>query len=224
VTDPEDGPIDCSRVEVTFVLGHDEHGHGEENQFGCSGTLPTEIDDASHGGYIFGVVSATYTDNGANGQPALTTVSQQIIQDKLQQVEFARDQSGTTVGNSADTGAGQQRGSLDPGDWLALNNRVNLQNINAVTVRTSGGSAATVGQPRFAIQVRLDAPDGPVLTTIAVNATSGNNAFTSTTVPITDPGGSRRLYLVFQPVSGGPATGFGNLNWIEFVGQGVGAP
>ncbi|WP_238454302.1 carbohydrate-binding protein [Micromonospora sp. ATA51] len=222
VTDPEDGPVDCSKVEVTFVLGHDQHGHGEANQFGCSGVLPTEPDDASHGGYIYGVVSASYTDQGANGQPALTTVDQQIVQAKRQEVEFATDETGTTVGASADTGGGQQRGSLDPGDWIAINNTVNLKNMQSVTLRTSGGSAATAGQPRFGVQFRLDSPTGPLLTTATVNATSGNNAFTSTTVPLTDPGGSHKLYLVFTTVPGGAASGFGNLNWVEFAGQGIG--
>ncbi|PZG00261.1 hypothetical protein C1I93_03090 [Micromonospora endophytica] len=222
VTDPEDGPIDCNRVEVTFVLGHDDHGHGGANAFGCSGVLSTDPDDAGHGGYIYGVISASYTDNGANGQPALTTIGQQVIQDKLQQVEFARDQSGTTVGNSADAGGGQQRGSLDPGDWIAVNGTVNLRNINSVTLRTSGGSAATAGQPRFNVEFRRDSPTGPLLTTATVNATTGNNAFTSTTVPITDPGDTFRLYLVFTTVEGGPASGFGNLNWVQFNGQGIG--
>ncbi|MEU4369215.1 ThuA domain-containing protein [Micromonospora chersina] len=222
VTDPEDGPVDCAKVEVTFVLGHDSHGHGEANQFGCSGVLPTDADDASHGGYIYGVVSASYTDKGANGQPALTTVDQQIIQAKRQEVEFATEESGTTVGTSADTGGGQQRGSLDPGDWIAINNTVNLTNMQSVTLRTSGGSAATAGQPRFGVQFRLDSPTGPLLATATVNATSGNNAFTSTTVPVTDPGGTHRLYLVLTTVPGGPASGFGNLNWVEFTGQGIG--
>ncbi|PSK66637.1 Microbial collagenase [Micromonospora sp. MH33] len=222
VTDPEDGPVDCAKVEVTFVLGHDTHGHGEANQFGCSGVLPTDADDASHGGYIYGVVSASYTDQGANGQPALTTVDQQIVQAKRQEVEFATEESGTTVGTSADTGGGQQRGSLDPGDWIAINNTVNLKNMQSVTLRTSGGSAATAGQPRFGVQFRLDSPTGPLLATATVNATSGNNAFTSTTVPVTDPGGTHKLYLVLTTVPGGPASGFGNLNWVEFTGQGIG--
>ncbi|MEU1838505.1 ThuA domain-containing protein [Micromonospora chersina] len=222
VTDPEDGPVDCAKVEVTFVLGHDSHGHGEANQFGCSGVLPTDADDASHGGYIYGVVSASYTDKGANGQPALTTVDQQVVQAKRQEVEFATEESGTTVGTSADTGGGQQRGSLDPGDWIAINNTVNLKNMQSVTLRTSGGSAATAGQPRFGVQFRLDSPTGPLLATATVNATSGNNAFTSTTVPVTDPGGTHKLYLVLTTVPGGPASGFGNLNWVEFTGQGIG--
>ncbi|MFF3856563.1 ThuA domain-containing protein [Micromonospora sp. NPDC002575] len=222
VTDPEDGPVDCSKVEVTFVLGHDQHGHGGANAFGCSGVLPTDPDDASHGGYIYGVISASYTDRGANGQPALTTVDQQVIQAKRQDVEFAADQSGTTVANTSDVGAGQQRGSLDPGDWIAINGTVNLTNMQSVTLRTSGGSAATAGQPRFGVEFRLDSPTGPLLTTATVNATTGNTVFTSTTVPFTDPGGTRRLYLVFTAVPGGPASGFGNLNWVEFNGQGIG--
>ncbi len=27
VTDPEDGEIDCSKVTVEYILGHDNHGH-----------------------------------------------------------------------------------------------------------------------------------------------------------------------------------------------------
>ena len=63
-TDPEDGPIDCSRVTVTFVLVHDQHGHGEDSETGCTGTLSTIADDASHGGYIAGGISVSYTDAG----------------------------------------------------------------------------------------------------------------------------------------------------------------
>ena len=47
VTDPEDGAIDCSRVEVTFVLVHDTHGHAEESVNGCSGVLHTVAEDAA---------------------------------------------------------------------------------------------------------------------------------------------------------------------------------
>ena len=37
VSDPEDRAVDCTKVEVTFVLVHDTHGHAEENETGCSG-------------------------------------------------------------------------------------------------------------------------------------------------------------------------------------------
>jgi PKD repeat protein/type 1 glutamine amidotransferase len=228
VSDPEDGAIDCNRVKVTFVLVHDQHGHAQTDQLGCSGVLPTDADDASHGGYIAGAVSASYTDLGANGQPALTTIDQNVVQVRRQQVEYVQQQLGTTVAAAPaaepDPGGGQVRGSLDPGDWLALNNGFNLANMDKrITFRFAGGSAATVGQPRAAVEIREGAADGPLVTTVTLAATSGNNAYGSQTfdLPLV---GTKRLYLVFRAVAGGPATGFGNLNWVEFSGPGAGVP
>ncbi|WP_308112911.1 Ig-like domain-containing protein [Streptomyces sp. DH12] len=73
VTDPEDGAVDCSRVKVTFVIGHDSHGHPQTSATGCTGTLRT-LADGEHdpNANIFGVVDAEYTDRGAGGQPAST--------------------------------------------------------------------------------------------------------------------------------------------------------
>src|SRR5881397_2781459 len=89
VTDPEDGAIVCAEVQVTFVLGHDTHGHAEASTTGCSGTLPTLAEDVAHGGNVFGVISASYTDHGgAGGVPTLTTVGQNQIRQKHQEVEF----------------------------------------------------------------------------------------------------------------------------------------
>ena len=103
VTDPEDGPVDCARVAVTFVLGHDEHGHAEETVNGCDGVLPTLADDVAHGGNVFGVISASYTDlGGVGGVPALTTVEQTNVRQKRHEVEFALDQSGTNVATTND--------------------------------------------------------------------------------------------------------------------------
>ena len=221
VSDPEDGPIDCSRVEVTFVLGHDSHGHAEATATGCSGTLPTNAEDVSHGGNVFGVVSASYTDLGGSGVPALTTVDQATILQKRQEVEFAIDQSGTNTAPSADVGGGLQRGSLGNGDWIALNGNYNLVNIDSLTFRTSGGSgAAGTG----AVEVHLDAVDGPILTTVTIAATANATTYASQTFPIANPGGAHRIYLVFRPVAGGPGNNFFNLNWVEFGGQGVSVP
>ena len=57
--------INCAGVQVTFVLGHDTHGHAETTVNGCSGVLPTDAADVSHGGNVFGVISASYTDTAA---------------------------------------------------------------------------------------------------------------------------------------------------------------
>jgi PKD repeat protein/glucose/arabinose dehydrogenase len=226
VTDPEDPAIDCNRVTLSFALGHDNHGHGEATQTGCSGVYQTDPADATHAsGYLYGGLTASYTDLGANGQPGLTSIDQHVVQQKRQELEFAVDQSGTNTAVTTDpAGGGVNRNSLDPGDWIAVNRGVNLVNMSSVTFRTSGGSAATAGTPRAQVELRLDAPDGPILSTVTINATTGNADYASQTFPISDPGGTHRLYLVFRSVTGGPTANLFNLNWVEFGGAGVGVP
>jgi cytochrome c len=225
VTDPEDGPIDCSRVQVTFVLGHDEHGHAEDSTTGCSGTLATDPDDVSHGGNVFGVISASYTDlGGPGGVPALTTVAQNQVRQERQEVEHVTQQSGTNTATTSDPdGGGQQRGSLSNGDWIRLNGPFNLLNITDLTFRiASNNDTVPAGNPLAAVEVRLDAVDGPLLLTANLTSTGGNTTWESQTFPLTDPGGGHHLFLVFRSVSGG-ATGNNLflLNWVEFVGPGI---
>ncbi len=226
VTDPEDPSIDCSKVTFTFTLGHLDHGHNEGSQQGCSGTWQTLAEDADHGsGYLYGGLTASYTDQGANGQPPLTSIDQQVIQVKRQQLEYATNVHGTLTAATTDpTGGDQNVNSIDPGDWVQVNRVVNFQNINSVTFRVSGGSTSSVGTPRAAVEFHLDAPDGPIVTTATINATTGNNDYASQTVPLTDPGGTHKLYVVFRSVSGGPTSNLFNLNWVEFGGAGVGTP
>jgi PKD repeat protein/glucose/arabinose dehydrogenase len=226
VTDPEDGTIDCNRVEVTFVLAHDEHGHAGDTVTGCNGILTTDADDASHGGNVWGVISASYTDLGGVGEiPALTTVDQVNVRQKRQEVEFALEQSGTNVQTTNDPdGGGQHRGSLSNGDWIALNGPFNLQDINGLTFRVSSSSTQIpAGNPMAGVEVRLDAVDGPLLTTATLMSTGDNTTWQSQSVPITDPGGSHKVYLVFRSVPGGQGGGnLFNLNWVQFDGEGTG--
>ncbi len=70
VTDPEDPSINCNDITVTFVLGHETHGHAEQSSTGCTGFLNTIASDVTHGGNVFGVISATYTDKGGSAGQA----------------------------------------------------------------------------------------------------------------------------------------------------------
>ena len=57
--------------------------------------LSTIADDVAHGGNVWGVISASYTDlGGAGGVPALTTVEQTNVRQKRQQVEFVLEEMG----------------------------------------------------------------------------------------------------------------------------------
>jgi hypothetical protein len=223
VTDPEDGTVDCADVQVTFVLGHDTHGHAEESKTGCTGSLQTDPNDISHGGNVFGVINVRYTDKGGpGGVPSLTAIGEIRIRQRKQQVEHALNQSGTNVATNTDEGGGEHRGSLSSGDWIELNGPFNLQNINAVTFRVAdAGNGRTVGSPLAAVEVRRGAVDGPLVTTANLTSTGGSGTWSSQTVPISMTG-TDRLFLVFRSVDGG-ATGNNlfNLNYAEFNGQGI---
>ena len=67
VTDPEDGAIICAEVQVTFVLGHDSHGHAETTESGCSGVLPTDASRRRHTAATCSASSARPTPTTASG-------------------------------------------------------------------------------------------------------------------------------------------------------------
>ena len=35
----DDQPVDCSRVTVAYILGHDQHGHPQSSTAGCEGDI-----------------------------------------------------------------------------------------------------------------------------------------------------------------------------------------
>jgi len=80
VTVTDDQPVDCTKVSVAYILGHDAHGHPQNSTAGCTGTIATPPLDPGHAasGSIAAVFVAEYTDNPPGGQPAQTG-SQQII-------------------------------------------------------------------------------------------------------------------------------------------------
>ena len=41
VTVVDDQPVDCAEVTVTYILGHDQHGHPLSTATGCTGSITT---------------------------------------------------------------------------------------------------------------------------------------------------------------------------------------
>lgn len=74
----DDQPVDCSRVTVTYILGHDEHGHPQSTATGCTGTITTTVP----GGHdpindnLSGVFVASYTDPGTDATQPLTSTDE----------------------------------------------------------------------------------------------------------------------------------------------------
>jgi cytochrome c len=70
----DDQPIDCNRVEVNYILGHDMHGHPISEAIGCSGSFEIPELDLAHAqsGMVAAVFVAGYTDAPGPGLPALS--------------------------------------------------------------------------------------------------------------------------------------------------------
>ncbi|MEU6062735.1 PQQ-dependent sugar dehydrogenase [Streptomyces sp. NPDC047097] len=197
VSDPEDGAIDCSKVKVTFILGHDSHGHPQTSANGCSGTVQT-IADGEHdpNANIFGVWDAEYTDKGANGQPALTTHDQNISQPSHRQGEHYGNASGVSVISKAAAHGGKTVGDIHSGDWVSFTPYA-LDDATRFTARVSSGGAGGT------LEVRAGSATGTLLGTATVPVTGGWENFQDVSTALANrPAGTTTLHLVFKGGAG----------------------
>ncbi|AXK36996.1 PKD domain-containing protein [Streptomyces armeniacus] len=190
VSDPEDGEIDCSKVKVTFIIGHDSHGHPQTSANGCSGTLQTKADgEHDPNANIFGVLDAEYTDNGANGQPALTTHDQGTLQPKHRQAEhFSESAEGVTVGDAEGAEGGKAVTEIKDGQWISFSPYA----LSGVTELAARVNATAEGS----IEVRAGAADGTLVGTVPVAAGDGWQDLEAALEGA--PADASSLYLVFK--------------------------
>ncbi|WP_369375477.1 ThuA domain-containing protein [Promicromonospora sp. Populi] len=222
VTDP-DGYVDCADVMLYTSLGHDSHSHPVQELSGCDGVLQTAA-DGGHGAdaNIFWTLEAEFTDDGGEVGISLVGSDLQVLQPNRIQAEFFTDTgrlAGSTSGGApgvqregtGDTaGGGLNIGFIEPDDWWAFE-PISLYGIDAITLRAASPSG---GGP---ISIRWGAPNGPEIGSVSVPATGAWQTYTDVTATLHDvPTGSGKLYFV-------QTSGQSNVNWIDFVGDGVAA-
>ncbi|KIF74319.1 glycosyl hydrolase [Streptomyces sp. 150FB] len=195
-SDPEDGPIDCTKVKVTYFLGHDSHEHQITSKNGCSGSLavPTdgEHDSAAN---LYGVFDAEYTDAGG-----LTSHSVSKLQPKHRQAEHYTAMSGIEAASHGTAEGGRTVGFTDNGDWISFTPYA-LSNATQFTAHVSSAG------PGGTLEVRAGSATGTLLGTATVTPTGDWEKFADVTANLSNaPAGTTDLFLVFK----GP-TGQGNL-------------
>lgn len=212
VEDAEDAEIDCQDVIVQPAIGHDAHAHPLEELLGCEGTFTTAADGHGADANMFYALTATYTDQGANGVSALTGTTDIILQPKHRQAEHYSSQQGTSESRSDAFAEGAYRvAGIATGDWIAFE-RMNLHEIDAISYRLAAAGTGV-------IDVRIDAPDGPIVATTQVTPTGSNDAYVDTAPStVSDPGGTHTLYFTFTS-----ANNAFNIDAIDFHGIGVAA-
>jgi cytochrome c len=192
VTDPNAGTIDCSRVVVNYVLGHDSHGHPITSQTGCTGSLQTTVDgEHDAAANIFGVIAAVYTPpTGA----AIQATHQ--LQPRTRQAEHYSAMNGVVLAAKASAHGGNAIGYIENGDWISFT----PYNLTGVTGFSARVASAGVGGT---LTVRAGSPTGTVVSTVTVAPTGGWETWVDVTGTVTVPAGTQQLYLVFT----GAATG-----------------
>jgi PKD repeat protein len=221
VTDPEDGPIDCNEVSVQTALGHNEHAHGDQSSTGCEGTVVIPPAWEAEEQFIFYVLNVSYTDGGGGGGSApLTASAEAVLQPRLRQAEHFTTSSGVAVQESSDPagGGGRAIGELEHGDYVSYA-PINLGDISRLDLRVAPGALGGT------IEARIDSPEGPLAGSVNVPGTGTPQPWTTVRMPVSDPGGAHKLFLVFNNplVPRNPALPgtMLSLNFIEFVGRGV---
>lgn len=197
VTDPEDRRIDCSKVTIRYILGHDSHGHPITSTNGCKGTITAPADsDHDPNANIFGVLDAEYTDNGGGGQAPLTTHARIVLQPRQRQAEHFSDQSGIRIHDKPQAHGGRTVGDIHDGDWISFT-PYHLDGARTLTARISSGGAG--GH----LEVRSGGPKGTLHGSGVVPVTGSWETFQDIDIPLSRlPKKTTELYLVFKGGSG----------------------
>ncbi|MFF0503718.1 PQQ-dependent sugar dehydrogenase [Streptomyces fimicarius] len=192
VSDPEDGTVDCSKVKVTYLLGHDSHRHQITSKNGCSGTIDVPVDgEHDSAANIYGVFDAEYTDAGG-----LTTHSDSILQPRHRQGEHFAAQNGIEIAPHGSAEGGAAVGYTDDGDWVSFTPYV-LSNAGTITARVASGGAGGT------LEVRAGSPTGTLLSSLPVAPTGGWENYVDVAADVNNaPTGSTELFFVFTGPTG----------------------
>jgi cytochrome c len=193
VSDPNAATIDCGRVKLTYILGHDSHGHAITSATGCSGTIQTTTDgEHDANANIFGVLDAEYTPVGSTTS---VHAPQAVLQPRTRQAEHYSAQQGVTIVAKASANGGSAVGYIENGDWISFT-PYNLTGVTSFTARVaSGGTGGT-------LTLRSGSATGTVIGTATVAPTGGWETWANVTGTVTPPSSMSNLYLVFTGGSG----------------------
>ncbi|MER5305377.1 PQQ-dependent sugar dehydrogenase [Streptomyces lasiicapitis] len=192
VSDPEDGSVDCSKVKVTYALGHDSHQHAITSRYGCTGTIDVPTDgEHDAAANLYGVFDAEYTDKGG-----LTTRSTRTLQPRHRQAEHFGAQSGIQIAGHGNAEGGNTVGFTDDGDWVSFEPYA-LGNAKTFKARVASGGAGGT------LEVRAGSATGTRLAALTVPVTGGWENYQDVTGTLGGaPAGTTTLFLVFKGPSG----------------------
>ena len=217
VVDAEgEAPLDRSAVTVEFALGRMVDGRPLvegpvlARATGCEGELriPAEAADPER----IGILTAVLTRPGSGRVPALTGSVRRVLQPALRSAASFDESFGVRIVPHAAAASGRRLSGIDGWHWVKFD-PVNLVGVTGISLRVSAGGSGG------AVEVQSHVTGGPVVASFEVPDTGGQDRFVDLPVaPVTDPGGTEPLYLVFRS----PSPGLFTLDTVRFHGPGLG--
>ena len=191
VTDPEESVDQLQRRQVTFVLGHDSHGHAEQTRHGLH-RLPA--DDRVRRHRTAATCSASsarpYTDKGGSGgqAPPLSparagpTSARSTRRSSSSSTSPARRRRPTPTRPGSTVPV--HRSGIAPGRLAAAqrSDQPVPDRLGRVPLRGRRGRSRTAGSPLAAIDMRQDSITGPVIATANLTSTGGTGVWATQTV------------------------------------------
>ena len=176
---------------------------------GATGSLMTPAKPTGNDRGVY-IVTATYADAGAKGQPSLTGSASVVMRSRYVKAAEATSIKGPKPEDCGDDGKGKDLGFIDHGGLISFTG-IDLSATKAIEARIASAGSGGL------IEVHAGSPDGKLVASIEVKPTGDWQKWaTSEAATVTDPGGSNELFFVFKSKSGSGG-GLFNINWVHFV-------
>ncbi len=172
---------------------------------GFVGEIPVSAEETAKTGHY--KLEANYVDRGVDGIPALNASAIVYLRPRLVEAESADEISGSQVLGSGNASGGKFIGAINHGNFLRFRD-VSLQRVRKLTLRIASAGAGG------SIEVRLDAPDGPLLASTEIEVNGQWEQFYDRTVDLPETDGRHDVVIRF--VHPNQAGGLMNLDFIKF--------
>lgn len=155
------------------------------------------------------VIEATYTDAGSGEIPPATGRADCVLHSPRKKPAFADILSGVSVVDVFE-GEGDLVGFFDP-DGYTVFEQVRLDRVRGVKFR-----AARLTDADAAVELRLDAVDGPMLASLSLTSDgSAKDTFAEVSVPVSPNGGVHDVFVVARASKKVPAPAVA-VRWLYF--------
>jgi len=172
---------------------------------GFVGSIPVSANEADKAGHY--QLEATYLDRGAGTIPALAGTAAVLLRPRLVEAETADEIRGPQVLSSGQAGGGRFLGAIDHGHAIVFRD-LKMDSVGGATLRMA--SAGSGG----AVELHLDAADGPLLATIPVEVNGQWEEFYDRSVSWEPVEGRHDVVVVFtHPRQAGGMMNLDSLRW-----------